>query len=316
MASVWERRCGQVAPFPGRARATSASIIHHPLSIINRSGFTLIELLVVVSIIALLMAVLMPVVSRARGQAKAAGCQANLRQWGLYYAMYAQEHDGKVPTLLDRGGWCVYLPRVIPGELFTIHDTDVDRLGSSDATMLVYRKLLLCPATRLQPLEPEPSPTAGKNGTTRLAWSFGEAWQVSDIFGSSYSQNFWIGASRGFYGVSLPALWSSCLVKEASDVPVYSDCRAGEALPDASDEPPAEEDAPLGSAWGLPRYAMDRHGGGINVLFMDWSVRKTGVKGLWTLKWTKEFDRAGPWTKAGGIQAENWPEWMRGFKEY
>jgi hypothetical protein len=41
-----------------------------------------------------------------------------------------------------------------------------------------------------------------------------------------------------------------------------------------------------------------------------------GVKELWTLRWTKEFDRAGPWTKAGGVQPENWPQWMRGFKEY
>ncbi|NLH43970.1 MAG: hypothetical protein GX448_19195 [Planctomycetes bacterium] len=67
---------------------------------------------------------------------------------------------------------------------------------------------------------------------------------------------------------------------------------------------------------GLPRYAMDRHGGGINMLFMDWSVRKVGIKELWTLKWTKEFDRAGPWTKAGGVQPENWPQWMRRFRDY
>lgn len=49
---------------------------------------------------------------------------------------------------------------------------------------------------------------------------------------------------------------------------------------------------------------------------MDWSVRKVGIKELWTLKWTKEFDRAGPWTKAGGVQPENWPQWMRRFRDY
>ena len=49
---------------------------------------------------------------------------------------------------------------------------------------------------------------------------------------------------------------------------------------------------------------------------MDWSVRKVGLKELWTLKWHHEYDTAGPWTKAGGVQPEDWPQWMRSFKDY
>ena len=52
------------------------------------------------------------------------------------------------------------------------------------------------------------------------------------------------------------------------------------------------------------------------MLFMDWSVRKVGLKELWTLKWNRNFDTAGPWTKAGGVKPEDWPEWMRRFKDY
>jgi prepilin-type processing-associated H-X9-DG protein len=63
-------------------------------------------------------------------------------------------------------------------------------------------------------------------------------------------------------------------------------------------------------------FAMDRHQGGINSLFMDWSVRKAGVKELWTLKWAPQFDTASPWTKAGGVQADQWPRWMQKFKDY
>jgi prepilin-type N-terminal cleavage/methylation domain-containing protein len=77
------------------------------------SAFTLIELLVVISIIALLMAILLPCLQRVRKQAKAVGCQANVRQWGLILSAYAAEHDGQIapaernpnrPTL-DRGSW-------------------------------------------------------------------------------------------------------------------------------------------------------------------------------------------------------------------
>jgi hypothetical protein len=49
---------------------------------------------------------------------------------------------------------------------------------------------------------------------------------------------------------------------------------------------------------------------------MDWSVRKIGLKEVWTLKWHKAYDTMGPWTKAGGVTADDWPEWMRRFKEY
>ncbi len=279
-------------------------------------GFTLIELLVVVSIIALLLAVLMPVASRVRGQAHAVGCQANLRQWGLYYAVYAQKNDGSLPAAFCQSGACFYLPTVIPDEFFR---SDNGNQTDPGGVMRVYGKLARCPATRWQPIA-QNSATICRNGTTELAWSYGESWSAVDVLGSIYAMNAWFPGSRAYYGVSVPNLWTSCLVKGASDIPVYSDCRAAYALPDASDAPPSTEDAPLGSADpmtpGLPRYAMDRHNGGINTLFMDWSVRKVGIKELWTLKWTKEFERAGPWTRAGGVRPEDWPQWMRGFKEY
>ncbi len=52
------------------------------------------------------------------------------------------------------------------------------------------------------------------------------------------------------------------------------------------------------------------------MLFMDWSVRKVGLKELWTVKWHREFDTDGPWTRAGGVEPEDWPAWMRTFKDY
>jgi len=90
------------------------------------------------------------------------------------------------------------------------------------------------------------------------------------------------------------------------------------ACPQEADAPAPQEDAPLESLgfFGMPFCAMDRHRGGINSLFMDWSVREVGVKELWTLKWNPAYNTAGLWTKQGGVQPEDWPEWMRRFKDY
>ena len=66
----------------------------------------------------------------------------------------------------------------------------------------------------------------------------------------------------------------------------------------------------------MGNYCVNRHSGHVNGLFLDWSVRKVGLKELWTLKWYAEFNTAGEWTKAGGVKPEDWPKWMRRFKDY
>ena len=79
----------------------------------KRKGFTLIELLVVIAIIALLMAILMPALSRVNKQARSVACQALLKQWGVIWSIYCDDNDGRFCEAGDlgwkRGTWVISL---------------------------------------------------------------------------------------------------------------------------------------------------------------------------------------------------------------
>ena len=63
----------------------------------RKRGFTLIELLVAIASIAILAAMFLPVLAKAREKARSAQCVDNLRQWALAYRMYADDNDDFLP---------------------------------------------------------------------------------------------------------------------------------------------------------------------------------------------------------------------------
>jgi prepilin-type N-terminal cleavage/methylation domain-containing protein len=72
----------------------------------RRFGFTLIELLVVIAIIALLLAILLPALTKAKEQSRRTVCASHLHQFGLAQVMYANDHKGDFSMISSiAGGW-------------------------------------------------------------------------------------------------------------------------------------------------------------------------------------------------------------------
>jgi prepilin-type N-terminal cleavage/methylation domain-containing protein/prepilin-type processing-associated H-X9-DG protein len=279
----------------------------------HRRAFTLIELLVVIAVIALLMSILMPALQRVRRQAKAVACQGNLRQWSILYAMYTAENDGHLPGWRDHRsapylGWWWWDPWGLGAK--------VSRKSPWYAATNT-KDILFCPmATK----PANPTSQGEPAGGTFLAWGWSDSppSQWSDGHGS-YGVNDW----THWWSVDDPdwrkSGWSTANVKEAAAIPVLLDSAwpSGGWYSGPMMAPPEFDAVPtMPFSYNQNPFCINRHDGYVNGLFLDWSVRKVGLKELWTLKWHKEWNTRGPWTKAGGARLEDWPEWMRRFKDY
>jgi prepilin-type N-terminal cleavage/methylation domain-containing protein/prepilin-type processing-associated H-X9-DG protein len=66
------------------------------ISLPHRTAFTLVEILVVIGIIAVLIAILLPTISKARESANHTSCMSNMRQLTIAWTQYATQHDGKL----------------------------------------------------------------------------------------------------------------------------------------------------------------------------------------------------------------------------
>ncbi len=298
-----------------------------------------------IAIIALLMAILLPTLQRIRRQAKAVGCQSNLRQWGTHWAIRTGDNDGYFPgcgpeywsteaweSLPWSAGWGWGL-----GWYGSPYD-EPDWYRSSEG-------IWCCPMAT-KPANPSGQGVGGTGGTF-LAW--GRFWPRDnwpwDMYGSYGINSYTCWPSRmsaekhieDYREYFVPYFWSTPHVKGASNVPMqldsslsYSGWLRDGAEPPVCDAIPTESVRPIyhppgprepepdheyGECGETPS-CINRHDGYVNGLFFDWLVRKVGLKELWTLKWHNEYDTRGPWTKAGGMQPEDWPQWMRRFKDY
>jgi prepilin-type N-terminal cleavage/methylation domain-containing protein len=284
----------------------------------RRRGFTLIELLVVIAIIAILMAILMPALSRVRDQARQINCSANLRNWNLSFNMYVNENDGVFYSGTDASGywWVHQLPEkeqdwkqneswFCPTATKPIYSQN----GVAAQTLNIYNSWGIY--------------TTANGAPASRTWNGKTYMMNKNGFNGSFSLNGYllsVPATTTFEG-GQPAKSGFRKINEAkntNEVPVMMDGLRFDTWPLETNAPaPKEEDPWVGGAqWDMARVAINRHRGFLQSSFLDWSVRKVGVKEVWTLKWHKAFNTNGPWTKAGGVNPSSWPAWMNQFKEY
>ncbi|MHC4204171.1 MAG: type II secretion system protein, partial [Planctomycetota bacterium] len=255
-------------------------------------GFTLIELLVVIAIIALLMSILMPALQRVKLQARSVVCINKLKQWGLLFSMYAEDYDGKFMLGFSNNPtanrWVYAL-----GDYYKWDD-----------------EFTCCP-NATKPWIDEYGNDSSAEGTevgANMAWGY-------------VNQGHWIKQMKGSYGINgwvvnpdpgeephqergdASYFWRGPAVQGAGYVPLFIEAKRYNGMPLENDTPPAINGEEWNDASQMARFCIDRHDGFEGCLFLDFSVRKVGLKELWTLKWHRKYNIAGAYTKSGGAIA-------------
>jgi len=286
------------------------------------AGFTLIELLVVISIVALLLAALLPALHAARKRARGVVCRAHLKQWGTTLAVYLEEHQGRFARSTD----------ILPA-LSLLRGLHLDRNTDPNDPRRYHgvetRDISCCPmATKTTGQVSGGATSGGVNylemsvGGTFLAW---EILKPTPAFRGSYGLNrnlFGSLSNLVFFGTRWRNETNTYTLARGANIPVLLDAVSPTVWMMTEKDPPPKSEPVVGIVVSLlgGLYHMDlsinRHDGTMNALFLDWSVRPVGLKELWTLKWHGNFNTAGPWTKAGGAKPEDWPPWMRKFKDH
>ena len=246
-------------------------------------AFTLIELLVVIAIIAILSALLLPVLSRAKDRARNATCISNLKQWGVTWRLYADENNDSFMSgtadVWARGVWVLAFTNGYSQKPPLLCPKATDRRGPGD-----------------QEVHTTPdNPNALDYGGPTTAYDFPIPDPADPTLPliASYGLNCWVynPDTNNVQGRDASLHWRKyAAVTQPSVTPLFLDSQWRGGGPYATDPPPA-----FNGQWQwveMDFFAIARHGQGVNILFFDSSVRNARAKDLWSLPWHQNYNAA------------------------
>jgi prepilin-type N-terminal cleavage/methylation domain-containing protein/prepilin-type processing-associated H-X9-DG protein len=230
----------------------------------NKKGFTLIELLVVIAIIAILAAMLLPALAKAKEKAKRMACLGNCRQWGLALDMYLDDNNQVFPAFS--------IPNNTPGapggyDQDNIHWTDLAAFAAGGYGNSAWFNALPQYVSQ-QPLwQFAANPTNfvnGKNIFTCPGAVFLASDGVDPMVRVAFSYGINFKGTNGAVPASSP--FKASVVQHPSAFVFYSDVRANSGETPFFGANPLND---LGAARGSLNHLSSRHSAGANLTFLD-----------------------------------------------
>jgi competence protein ComGC len=238
----------------------------------------LIELLVVIAVIAILAALLLPALAKAKDQAKSINCISNLKQWGIVWNVYTGDNADSFPSGASPDG--------------TIDENArAAWFNSLQLTPSQRHGIVLCPAASFTNYDMNSTAGLGGFGGLTLAFLF----PIQNSGGASDSDQYENG-EPGSYGANL---WMyNTQVDIQGRVPANHWKKLG------SSPLPTQTPLMLDSMWRgvssadadreMEHFTVPRHGSGkrTSVVFYDGSASAQKIKDLWGLKWHRNWDQS------------------------
>jgi prepilin-type N-terminal cleavage/methylation domain-containing protein len=244
------------------------------------AGFTLTEVLTTIIIISILVAVLFPVLRKARGQMRVTVCMSNLRQWDLGFQLYATENDSKYPPAEPQNTTDIWMTKL------RTYCSDIETVRHCPCAMKVQETTQI---------------STGILGATKRAWYLTAPFDLPPNYRTgSYAENIYVtqpltDPELDSSSSPLANYWSGPEEKGAGQTPLLLDARWYIVAPDETQPLPDDGNIILNetSKTWVDSAAMRRHGDGISILFLSGTIVKVGAEELWNFRWHKNYNKRG-----------------------